>query len=93
MGIKHQTYFDNGKWTVYEIETDQEIAFFDHNEDALEYCQFLNLGGAFDGYTPRFMFNGDTKYHNIVAQEIDPSYLESTSKEIDIDDYFSNTSY
>jgi hypothetical protein len=42
-------------WCVVEDTTDQIIMVFEFEEDASDYCHFLNGGGAFDGFTPTFM--------------------------------------
>jgi hypothetical protein len=42
-------------WAVLENKTEQPIDFFYFEEDAKEYKQFLNSGGAFDGFTPSFV--------------------------------------
>jgi hypothetical protein len=42
-------------WCVIEETTDQIIMVFEFEEDASDYCAFLNDGGAFDGFTPTFM--------------------------------------
>jgi len=42
-------------WQVTEITTDQVIKRFFFEDDALEYANFLEDGGAFDGFTPIFM--------------------------------------
>ena len=63
--INYQTYFNDNQWTVYEIQSDLEIAHFDLNEDAIDYATFLNMGGAFDGYTPQFIFNESNSTYNI----------------------------
>lgn len=63
--INYQTYFNDNQWTVYEIQSDLEIAHFDLNEDAIDYATFLNMGGAFDGYTPQFIFNEANSTYNI----------------------------
>jgi len=69
--INYQTYFNDNQWTVYEIQSDQEIAHFDVNEEAIEYATFLNMGGAFDGYTPQFIFNEtEEPAYNIESFEI-----------------------
>jgi hypothetical protein len=39
-------------WCVMETSTDQLIKAFEFEEEAEEYCDFLNEGGAFDGWTP-----------------------------------------
>ncbi len=42
-------------WCVIEDPTEQIIMVFEFEEDASDYCQFLNEGGAFDGFTPSFI--------------------------------------
>ena len=42
-------------WCVYEKRTEQVIKSFYFEDDAREYIQFLGRGGAFDGFTPRFI--------------------------------------
>lgn len=46
---------DNVVWLVQETQTEQIINSFLFEEDALEYCNFMNRGGGFDGWTPHFM--------------------------------------
>ena len=75
--INYQTYYNNNEWTVCEVETEHEIAHFDENVDASEYCTFLNLGGGFDGYTPQFIFNGvDNEDYNIENFDINIDFIE-----------------
>lgn len=40
---------------VYEHATEQIIDYFFFQDDALDYALFLNKGGAFDGFTPKFI--------------------------------------
>jgi hypothetical protein len=42
---------------VYETETDQAFDVFYFLEDAQACLEFLNAGGAFDGFTPTFILN------------------------------------
>lgn len=42
-------------WCVYENATQQIIRSYYFEDDANEYCAFLNNGGAFDGSTPPFV--------------------------------------
>jgi hypothetical protein len=42
-------------WCVVEEPTDQIIMVFEFEEEAAEYCHFLNVGGAFEGFTPSFI--------------------------------------
>lgn len=46
---------DDFVWCVIETPTDQIIKVFTFEEDASDYCSFLNEGGAFDGFTPTFV--------------------------------------
>lgn len=40
---------------VVENATDLVIRQHRHASDATRYCDFLNSGGAFDGFTPSFV--------------------------------------
>ena len=42
-------------WYVYEKVSQQIVAEFFFEDDAQEYCQFLEKGGAFAGFTPAFI--------------------------------------
>lgn len=42
-------------WGTYETTTDQLIRSFVFEDDAAEYTEFLNDGGAFAGFTPHFI--------------------------------------
>jgi hypothetical protein len=42
-------------WTVYETATEQLIRTFFFQDDAQEYAEFLDSGGAFAGFTPAFV--------------------------------------
>lgn len=42
-------------WCVMESKTDQLIKAFAFEDEAEEYSEFLNGGGAFDGFTPTFV--------------------------------------
>ena len=42
-------------FTVLEKPTDLRLAVFEAEEDARKFMRRLNLGGAFDGWTPAFM--------------------------------------
>jgi hypothetical protein len=44
-------------YVVLEKQTEHVIDSFFFEEDAIEYCDFLNKGGAFDGNTPAFILN------------------------------------
>lgn len=40
---------------IYETATEQIIDYFFFEDEAQSYNNFLNNGGAFDGFTPNFM--------------------------------------
>lgn len=42
---------------VFEEPTQQVIGFYYFLDDAKEVADFMNSGGAFDGFTPHFMLN------------------------------------
>jgi hypothetical protein len=46
---------DNLLWYVHELQTDQIVAEFFFEEDAVALCQFLEKGGSFAGHTPSFI--------------------------------------
>jgi hypothetical protein len=48
-------YDDNLIWYVRELATDQIVAEFFFEEDAVELVKFLTNGGSFAGFTPTFM--------------------------------------
>jgi hypothetical protein len=46
---------DNLLWYVHELSTDQIVAEFFFEDDAIALCKFLEGGNAFAGHTPSFM--------------------------------------
>jgi hypothetical protein len=42
-------------WGVFEHQTEQFVRSFPTKSEAITHSQFLNGGGAFDGFTPSFM--------------------------------------
>lgn len=42
-------------WCVFENTTQQVVNAFYFEDEARRYANFLRRGGAFAGYTPRFM--------------------------------------
>jgi hypothetical protein len=52
-----QTEDNDFRWVVHEASTDQIIDTFIFEDEAQEYCEFLEEGGAFNGFTPTFMLN------------------------------------
>lgn len=53
----HMVKSDDGEifHCVFEEQTQQAIDFFYFLDDAVETVNFLENGGAFDGFTPGFM--------------------------------------
>jgi len=45
----------NNVFNVIETATNQIIGAFGTQEEAKDYMRFLNLVGAFDGFTPSFL--------------------------------------
>ena len=50
-------------WYVYEKISEQIVAEFFFEDDAVDYTLFLNKGGAFDGFTPKYILT-EIKYPN-----------------------------
>lgn len=46
---------DDFVWGVYENATNQVIDTFFFEEDAFDLAEFMENGGAFDGFTPAFL--------------------------------------
>lgn len=42
-------------WEVYEVSSEQVVGRFYFEEDAVAQAEFMEDGGAFDGFTPQFM--------------------------------------
>ena len=42
-------------WEVYENASEHVIDIFYFEDEAMEYAEFLEDGGAFDGFTPTFV--------------------------------------
>lgn len=52
-----QTEENDFRWVVHETSTDQIIDTFIFEDEAQEYCEFLEAGGGFNGFTPTFILN------------------------------------
>ena len=48
-------------YCVEESSTGLHIKVFTDQNEAKKYMKFLNLGGAFAGFTPSFMLNKSSK--------------------------------
>jgi hypothetical protein len=46
---------ENLLWYVHELSTDQIVAEFFFEDDAIDLCKYLEAGNAFAGHTPSFM--------------------------------------
>lgn len=46
---------DDYFWNVCEKKTNQIVRTFYFEEDAIKMANFMEKGGAFDGFTPAFM--------------------------------------
>ena len=52
---KYRIIESDGRYLVKEIDTDQIIRNFLHRPRAKELANFLNGGGGFNGWTPKFI--------------------------------------
>ena len=52
--MKNYTVKKNKKWQVFENKTEQVIKEFSRKDDAYRLARHLNLGGGFDGITPKY---------------------------------------
>lgn len=52
---------ENNTFHIKETATDLIIESFSEQSEAKKYMKFLNLGGAFDGFTPSFILNNTSK--------------------------------
>jgi len=50
------------KFLVIETKTDQIIDQYNTRQEAKERLRFLNLGGAFDGFSPSFILKKNFLY-------------------------------
>ena len=48
---------DTFSWNVIETQTNQTIAEYLFEDDAIETVMHLMSGGGFDGFTPRFFLD------------------------------------
>ena len=62
-------------WCVIETSTDQLIKAFEFEDEAEEYCIFLNFGGAFDGWTPTFILQ-----EVVVPQDLNREFASFVSE-------------
>lgn len=46
---------DNGKFNIIERDTEQTIKILSNYCKAKKFCDWLNNGGGFDGWTPSFI--------------------------------------
>lgn len=55
-------------WSVIETQTGQVIESYVFEEEAENYAEFLNAGGAFNGFTPSFVLREVVVSDNINDQ-------------------------
>jgi hypothetical protein len=53
--MRYKLLKEENDFLVREETTEQVIDSFGDYTEARWYCKFLNLGGAFDGWTPSFV--------------------------------------
>lgn len=52
------SYVDNEfVWNLYEVASEQIVGRFFFEEDAVDFAEFYESGGGFDGFTPPFILN------------------------------------
>lgn len=59
--IESEDTYYKSVYYVKETTTNQVIKTFYDFPEAKKYMKFLNLGGAFDGFTPSFILNNTSK--------------------------------
>ena len=62
---------DDFMWCVFETSTRQIIKTYSFEDEAEEYCKFLNRGGAFDGNTPTFVLR------SVAIKEINNTFRQA----------------
>ena len=46
---------DEFVWEVFEVASEQVVGRWYFEEDAIAQAEFMESGGAFEGFTPQFM--------------------------------------
>jgi hypothetical protein len=54
--MNYKVQWLEGNYYIIESSTDQVIRSFNSKKKAMKFYRFLENGGAFDGFTPSFMF-------------------------------------
>lgn len=57
--------FGETVWAIYETASSQVIRTFPLESEARKHAKFLNLGGAFSGFTPTFMLTEYTEKNDL----------------------------
>ena len=79
---------DDYVWNVYEVATNQIIDKFFFEDDAFDLAEFMENGGAFDGFTPAFMTSmvkvKNENLNEAFAREfmVQPQFYLTASKKI-----------
>jgi hypothetical protein len=53
--VKYKVIQEGENFYIKEVQTDQLIMLLDSRKEAIQVASKLNLGGGFDGFTPRFI--------------------------------------
>jgi len=61
MALDYKVIEKDGKFCIEEGATEYIIKTFKNRDEAKKYMKFLNLGGAFGGFTPAFVLNSSHK--------------------------------
>jgi hypothetical protein len=61
MAVDYKIVEIGGSFVIEEKNTGHLIRAFDNYNEAKKYMKFLNLGGAFSGWTPTFILNNSSK--------------------------------
>ena len=61
MAVDYKVVKVGETYCVEEKATGYHIRSFNKQDEAKKYMKFLNLGGAFSGWTPSFILNSSSK--------------------------------
>ena len=55
MAVQYKVIEAGGDFYIKEVNTDQVVMVLDSRDAAYKKAANLNLGGGFDGFTPKFL--------------------------------------
>ena len=55
--MNYKVLWHNNHYNVVENNTDLVLKRTKNKNVAIDFCDFLNRGGGFDGWTPEFILN------------------------------------